>query len=95
MASEKVIEQYLRKTVKKFGGFTNKGNATNCKGYPDRIIHLPGGIIGFLELKSKGRKPTRLQRYYLDLLSGLGFKAEYADTKEEVDKFLKELCDKI
>ena len=91
--SEKVIESYLGKTVKALGGFAVKGNPVNKKGYPDRIIHLPNAKIGFLELKSEGKKPRKLQRHWLTLLSDLGFKTGFADTKEKVDIFIKELLD--
>lgn len=91
--SEKLIERYVVKAVKELGGLAIKGNTVNSKGYPDRVIHLPGGIVAFLELKSEGKKPTKIQQYWLDLLSDLGFKAGYADTKDKAAKFIKELCD--
>jgi len=89
--SEKTIERYLSKAVKLLGGLAVKGNTVNSKGYPDRVIHLPGGLIGFLELKSEGKKPRKLQSHWLTLLSDMGFKTGFADTKEKVDKFLREL----
>ncbi|RLB85444.1 MAG: VRR-NUC domain-containing protein [Deltaproteobacteria bacterium] len=89
--SEKTIERYVVKTVKSLGGLAIKGNTINSKGYPDRVIHLPGGKIGFLEIKTEGKKPTKLQNHWLQLLSGLGFKAGYADSKAGVDEFINEL----
>lgn len=89
--SEKTIERFVVSTVKKLGGAAIKGNTQNSKGYPDRVIHLPGGKIGFLELKSEGRSPTKLQQYWLDLLSDMGFKAGYVDTKAKAKQFIEEL----
>ena len=89
--SETNIEKYVVKAVKQLGGFAIKGNTVNSKGYPDRVIHLPGGKIGFLELKSEGLKPKKLQQHWLNKLSDLGFKAGYADTKAKAETFIKEL----
>jgi len=89
--SEKTIEKYVVSTVKRLGGAAIKGNTVNSKGYPDRVLHLPGGKIGFLELKSEGRTPTKLQQYWLNLLSGMGFKAGYADTKAKAKQFIEDL----
>lgn len=89
--SEKVIEKHLVKAVRGMGGLAIKGNTINTKGFPDRAIHLPGAKIAYLELKSEGKKPTKLQNHWLKLLSDLGFKTGYADTKAKVDSFLKEL----
>jgi len=89
--SEKDIERYVVSTVRKLGGAAVKGNTINTKGYPDRVLHLPGGKIGFLELKSEGKKPTKLQYHWLSLLSDLGFKTGWADTKVKAEAFIKEL----
>lgn len=91
--SEKTIEKHVVNTVKQLGGVAIKGNTVNSRGYPDRIILFPGSKIGFLEVKSQGRSPTKLQQHWLDLLSGMGFKTGYADTKAKADKFIKELYD--
>jgi len=89
--SEKTIEKFVVKEADGLGGKAVKGNTLNNKGFPDRIIMLPGAKIGFLELKSEGRKPTQLQSYWLKLLKDLGFKTGYADTKSKAGKFIKEL----
>ncbi|MFH1152961.1 MAG: VRR-NUC domain-containing protein, partial [Pseudomonadota bacterium] len=73
------------------GGKSFKWASPALKGVPDRLVMLPGGKVGFLELKAPGKKPTTLQQYYLDVLSSLGFTAGYADTKESVNQFLDRL----
>ena len=91
MESEKLTEKYLVKRVKAVGGLTVKGNSNNFRGFPDRVICLQHGKVGFLELKSEGKTTTVLQQHWLDLLSDLGFKTGVADTKEKVDRFLNEV----
>ena len=91
MESEKLTEKYLVKRVKAVGGISLKNNSSNQKGVPDRMILFKNNKIGFLELKSENKKPTKLQAYWLGLLSDLGFKTGVADTKEKVDQFIEEL----
>ncbi len=91
MESEKTIERFCQTEAKNRGGRAVKGTAANTKGFPDRIILLPGGKVGFLELKSTGKKPTKLQIFWIRLLSGLGFAATWADSKDKVIQFLDAL----
>ena len=89
--SEKDIERFLIKAAKELGGLAIKTNATNHKGLPDRLILLPGGKVGFLEIKTTGNKPTKLQSFWLSVLTGLGFSATWADSKKQVTQFLDTL----
>ena len=92
MASEKIIERFCVEEAKRRGGKAVKGNSLNTKGFPDRILLLPGGGIGFLELKGSTGRATRLQEHWLEELRKLGFKAGIADSKEAVLNFMDELC---
>lgn len=94
MESEKTIEKFCQTEAKRTGGLAIKWNAPAVNGVPDRIIFYPNGKIGFLELKSYGKKPTKLQQYWLDLLTSLGFIAEYADSKDTVVHFLNKVKNK-
>ena len=89
--SEKAIERYCVDAAKKSGGVALKFSSPSTRGVPDRMIIKPGGKIGFLELKSTGKKPTKLQQHWLDRLNDLGFKAEVADSKSKVKSFIEEL----
>ena len=91
MTSEKAIEQFCRTEVKNAGGRAIKWSSPSVKGVPDRVIIFPTGRIGFLELKSYGKKPTKLQTYWLDLLTSFGFIADYADSKGAVSCFLEKV----
>ena len=89
ITSEKKLEEYLIKKVKKLGGQTIKLSGPNQRGVPDRIVILPTNKIGFLELKSKGKKPTKLQYHWLNELGSLGAVAEWTDSKYGVDIFIE------
>ena len=55
---EKVIEHKLLTEVKKIGGLALKFVSPGYDGVPDRIVLLPGGKIGFVEVKAPGRKAS-------------------------------------
>ena len=58
---EKTIEQHLVKAVKNSGGIAPKLVSTGFDGMPDRLVLLPGGKIGFVEVKVPGKEPRPLQ----------------------------------
>lgn len=85
------IEGYLTSQAKAQGGVALKFVSPGCTGVPDRIVILPGGKIGFLELKAPGEVPRKDQKHRIWQLHKLGCTADYADSKEGVDRFLSEL----
>lgn len=90
---EKEIESYLTHRAREMGGRAFKFISPGCSGVPDRIVILPGGKIGFLELKSPGEKPRREQEHRIRQLRNLGCMAWVADSTEEVDRFLCSLVE--
>ena len=86
--SEKVIERRLCKGVKDKGGLALKFPATQFAGIPDRICLLPGARIDWVELKSTGVKPTKLQLIVHGRLKALGFTVLILDSTAGVDKYL-------
>ena len=58
---EKIIEQHLVKAVKNSGGIAPKLVSPGFDGMPDRLVLLPGGKIGFVEVKVPGKEPRPLQ----------------------------------
>lgn len=60
--SEKVIEKYLVREIEKIGGVAIKLNSDTLNGLPDRLVVYDGHIV-FVELKSTGVKPRKLQLY--------------------------------
>lgn len=87
--SEKAIERYLRDQVKKLGGVCLKYSSANTAGYPDRVVLLPGGQTIWIELKSKGKKPTKLQAVRINQLASLGHRVFVADSKERINEILE------
>lgn len=85
---EKEIEKYLVDTVAGMGGKALKFVSPGCTGVPDRVVILPGGKVGFLELKAPGGKPRKEQAYRIRQLRGLGCVAGYADSRESINWFL-------
>lgn len=83
---ENTIEQKLIRAVENRTGKCLK--FTSSSGVPDRIILLPGGKIGFLELKAPGKTPRPLQRKRISQLQRLGFVAGWADSSESVERMI-------
>jgi hypothetical protein len=81
---ESELERIFVAEVKRTGGkaykFVSPGNA----GVPDRIVVLPGGKVGFVELKRPGEKPRKLQERQLELLTSLGCVALVVDGVEQI-----------
>ena len=88
--SEKAIEQYLVKQVRKAGGICLKYSNPGETGYPDRICLLPEGKVIFVELKSTGEKPRKIQLVRMNELKGIGFEVHICDSREFVDTIIEE-----
>lgn len=91
MDSEKLIERKLVEGVKTRGGWCVKFYSAYQRGVPDRIVLMPGGRIYFVELKSTGKKPTKLQMLCISKLRSLGFSVEVIDTIQGLNDFLDRL----
>lgn len=59
--------------------------STFIKGLPDRMILCQGGYVGFAEIKTTGKKPTKIQTYIHEKLGALGFKVFVIDDLESRD----------
>jgi hypothetical protein len=86
--SEKVIERKLVEAVKANGGMCIKLLCDNLLGLPDRIVLMPHSKIAFVELKTTGQKPRRIQVFMHKKLRALGFRVEVIDTTEGVNNFI-------
>lgn len=91
--SEKVVERILRETVEYKGGICLKLLTSYFNGLPDRLVLLPGKIAFFVETKSTGDDPRKLQKWVHNKLRSLGFDVYVIDTaakvKEIVSKYAK------
>lgn len=88
---EKIIEKELARAVKGKGGIAPKFTSPGFDGMPDRLILLPGGRMGFVELKAPGKKPRALQEARHKLLRRLGFKVYVIDEINQIDSVLEEI----
>lgn len=86
--SEKAIEKHLVKAAKERGLLCLKYSNPSMVGFPDRILILPDSTVAWIELKSKGCKPTKIQRIRHEELRAIGHYVFTFDSKESVDKFL-------
>lgn len=59
--------------------------STFIKGLPDRMILCQGGYVGFAEIKTTGKKPTKIQSHIHEKLRALGFKVFVIDDLESRD----------
>ena len=90
--SEKYIEEYLRKSVRRIKGLCIKMSPAGLIGIPDRLVLVNGKAV-FVELKSKGKKPSRIQQYTHQKLKDAGFSVTVIDSVEGVDELIKGLAD--
>lgn len=89
---EREIENYLNDNIKKLGGRAYKFVSPGNRGVPDRIILLPGGRIIFVELKTKDRYPTKLQRVQIKRMRDLGADVRVIRGMDAAKDFLDELA---
>ncbi|MBQ9347510.1 MAG: VRR-NUC domain-containing protein [Oscillibacter sp.] len=89
--SEKQIERKLVEAVKTMGGICPKWVSPGFDGVPDRIVLLPMGRIGFVEVKAPGKKPRPLQVSRRRLLERLGFQVFILDSVDRIQTILGEI----
>ena len=77
--------------MKNSGGIAPKLVSPGFDGMPDRLVLLPGGKIGFVEVKAPGKEPRPLQVARHGLLRRLGFKVYVLDAPEQIGGILYEI----
>ena len=88
---EKYIEQQLTKKAKQRGGLCEKWNSGTV-GWPDRIVLLPDGKIGFVEVKAPGKEPRALQIHRHEQLRALGCRVFVLDKPKQIGGILDEIA---
>ena len=91
MGKEKSIEQKLARATKGRGGICPKLVCPGFDGMPDRVVLMPGGRIGFVEVKAPGEKPRPLQLSRHRLLRRLGFKVYVLDGAEQIGGIIDDI----
>ena len=87
--SEKKTESYLVEQVNKRGGMCIKLLPFLLAGLPDRLVLLKK-FMCFVETKSEGQKPRKIQLCMHNKIRALGFDVYVIDKKEQVDNLMKE-----
>lgn len=88
---EKAVEAKLTRAVKAEGGMCPKLVSPGTDGMPDRMVLLPKGRIGFVEVKAPGKKPRPLQQRRHEQLRDLGFTVSVLDDPEQISEILDEV----
>ncbi len=88
---EKTLEHSLVMEVKRVGGLALKFVSPGFDGVPDRLVLLPGGKVGFVEVKAPGEHTRLLQEARLRLLRKMGFKAFVLDGREQIGGIIDEI----
>lgn len=88
---ESELEEKFCSLAREAGGkaykFVSPGNA----GVPDRIMILPGGKVGFAELKRRGEEPRKLQQLRMSELRKLGCLVDTVDSMESAEAFVEKV----
>lgn len=89
--SEKLVERKLVELVKINNGLCIKLLCDQLIGLPDRLCLFPNCKIVFVETKTTGQKPRRIQVFMHNKLRNLGFRVEVIDTVEGVNEFINSI----
>ena len=89
---ESRVESHLRKKAESMGGMCVKFIPDFARGFPDRILLLPGGVIVWVETKRPvGGRLDGAQNVAHVLLRRLGQRVDVVWSREDADQLLKSL----
>lgn len=89
--TERDVEQALTRAVARHGGIAWKFVSPGTAGVPDRIVLLPGGKTGFIELKAPGKKPRPLQERRMSQIKELGIPVFVIDNISQIEWVIREI----
>ena len=93
MKSEKQVELKLVTETRKKGGLAVKFVSPSFSGMPDRLVLLPHGMMGFVEVKAPGKKPRLLQVSRHAMLREMGFQVFVLDSLEDIPGLLQQIAE--
>lgn len=85
---EKRIEAAFVKATQHRGGFCLKFTSPSMAGVPDRLVLLPGGHMGFVEMKAPSKHPRPLQIQRINQLKQLGFQGFVCNQLDQIGGML-------
>jgi len=84
---ENVIERELIARVQAAGGLCIKVQTVSRRGFFDRMVVLPGGVIIFCECKRpRGGRLAMHQRWYAEIFRALGARVEIVANYADIDR---------
>lgn len=89
---ESELEKRFSDMVGRAGGKAYKFVSPGNDGVPDRLVILPGGRTGFVELKRKGGKPRKLQQFRMAELERLGCLTAVVDDPESAARAIRAIA---
>jgi len=92
--SESSVEQELVAAADAAGGIAVKLNLRGRRGWPDRLVLLPGGVAFFVELKRPGEQAQPLQRHVHNRIRRLGFVVIVVDSVADARRIVAERIDR-
>jgi hypothetical protein len=91
VVKESVIEHELVARVKAMGGICLKVTVLGSRGFPDRLVILPGGKFRMVELKKPyGSRMSAHQKRYIRLLISLNVVCELVRSPEDIARLLSQ-----
>lgn len=88
---ESIVEDAVDREAARYDGTTRKFTSPGRRGVVDRLVILPGGIVGFVECKRPvGSKLSALQERELDSLRSYGQRVAVVTTVAEAAHIIRE-----
>lgn len=85
------IENRIVKYVESIGGLALKLVVASERGFPDRTLLLPGGLVVFVEIKRPGKSKTYfMQTRWQERLQRRGFRCEFIRSIDQLKSLLRE-----
>jgi hypothetical protein len=86
--SEKHVEAMLKAATEQCGGTAVKMALTGARGFPDRLLLLPGRVV-FVEVKGTGGKPDPMQEVWKRKIEALGLEWYLLDHTDDINAILR------
>ena len=88
---ERELEHLFLTEVKRVGGMALKFVSPGFAGVPDRLVLIPNGKVGFVEVKAPGQYPRPLQTARHKQLRKLGFKVYVLDNPQKIPEIIRDI----